>query len=218
VGRIKKIVFGVLVFFAVLFGVVLYYHNAVFVLTGPDNGFLLTKAEVVRYSAYLPAFYIHIVTGSIVLMLGVFQLSQWIRSRYTAWHRAAGRVYIFVILLLTAPSGFVMALYANGGLPASIAFALLALLWWFFTWKGFQNARHKHWAVHRKFMMRSYALTFAAVTLRLYSFFFALAGFRGESIYILVAWLSWVPSLIVMEIYLQQKKSRKIEEAVVVNE
>jgi hypothetical protein len=218
VGRIKKIVFGVLVFLAVLFGVVLYYHNAVFVFDGADNGFLLTKTEAVRYSVYLPAFYIHIVTGSIVLIIGVFQLSQWIRSRYTAWHRPAGRVYIFVILFLTAPSGFVMALYANGGLPASIAFALLALLWWFFTWKGFQNARHKHWAVHREFMMRSYALTFAAVTLRLYSFFFALAGYQGESIYILVAWLSWVPSLIVMEIYLRQKTSRKIEAAVVVNE
>ena len=217
-GWIEKIVFGILAFLAVLFGVVLYYHNAVFVLAGPDNGFLLTKPEVVRYSAYLPAFYIHIVTGSIVLILGVFQLSKKIRVRYTAWHRAAGRVYIFVILFFTAPSGFVMSLYANGGLPAGFGFALLALLWWFFSWKGFQSARQKRWVAHRAFMMRSYALTFAAVTLRLYSFFFALAGYRGESIYILVAWLSWVPSLIAMEIYLRQKTSRKIEEAVVVNE
>lgn len=217
-GWIKKIVFGILAFLAVLFGVVLYYHNAMFVLVGPANGFLLTKPEAVCYSVYLPAFYIHIVTGSIVLILGVFQLSKKIRGRYTAWHRAAGRVYIFVILFLTAPSGFVMALYANGGLAAGIAFALLAVLWWFFSWKGFQSARQKRWVAHRAFMMRSYALTFAAVTLRLYSFFFALAGYRGEFIYILVAWLSWVPSLIVMEIYLRQKTSRKIEAAVVVNE
>ncbi len=210
-GWLKKILFGTIVFLAVLFGLVLYYHNSVFVFDGPDNGFLLTKTESVRYSAYLPSFYIHILTGSIVLILGVFQLSEWIRARYTAWLRTSGKVYIFVILIFTAPSGLVMSLYANGGLAAGIGFALLALLWWFFTWKGFQNARQKNWDVHRKFMMRSYALTFAAVTLRLYSFFFALAGFRGETIYIIIAWLSWVPSLIVMEIYLQLNTGRQVK-------
>ncbi len=181
-----------------------------FVFNGPDNGFLLTKTESVRYSVYLPAFYIHILTGSIVLITGVFQFSKRIRARYTAWHRASGRIYIFVILIFTAPSGLVMSLYANGGLAAGIGFALLALLWWIFAWKGFQNAIKKHWDKHREFMMRSYALTFAAVTLRLYSFFFALAGFRGETIYIIIAWLSWVPSVIVVEIYLRQKKIRRV--------
>lgn len=204
-GWIKKIVFGLIAFLAVLFGILLYYHNSVFVLDGPDHGFLLTKTELVRYSVYLPAFYIHIVTGSIVLITGVFQFSRWIRARFTAWHRTSGKVYIFVILIFTAPSGLVMSLYANGGLSAGIGFALLALLWWIFTLKGFQNAIHKRWNIHRKFMMRSYALTFSAVTLRLYSFCFALAGFRGELIYIIIAWLSWVPTLVVLEIYLRQK-------------
>lgn len=201
----KQIFFGVLAFLAVVFGLVLYYHNSVFMLEGPDNGFLLTKSESVRYSIYLPAFYAHIVTGSIVLITGVFQFSRWIRARFTAWHRNSGKVYIFVILIFTAPSGLVMSLYANGGLAAGIGFALLALLWWIFTWKGFQNAVHKRWDIHREFMMRSYALTFSAVTLRLYSFCFALAGFRGELVYIMIAWLSWVPTLVVLEIYLRQK-------------
>jgi len=212
VGWLKNVVFVLLTLLAVLFGLVLYWHNSVFVFDGPDNGFLLTKTEAVRYSVYLPAFYIHIVTGSIVLITGVFQLSKRIRARYPAWHRTAGKVYVFVILIFTAPSGLVMSVYANGGLAAGIGFALLAVLWWFFTWKGYQHAIHKQLDVHREFMLRSYALTFAAVTLRLYSFFFALAGFRGESIYILIAWLSWVPSLIVMEIYLRQKTIRVVGE------
>jgi len=211
VGWIRNVVFILLTLLAVLFGCVLYWHNSVFVFDGPDHGFLLTKTEAVRYSVYLPAFYIHIITGSIVLITGVFQLSQWIRERYPAWHRASGRVYIFIILIFTAPSGLVMAAYANGGLAAGVGFALLALLWWFFTWKGFRNAIRKNLEAHREFMLRSYALTFAAVTLRLYSFLLALAGFRGESIYILIAWLSWVPSLMVMEIYIRQKKSKQFK-------
>lgn len=209
-GRLKQIVFGIVAFLAVLFGLLLYYHNSVFVVDGPDNGFLLTKTELVRYSVYLPAFYIHIVTGSIVLIAGVFQFSKWIRARFPAWHRTAGKVYTFVILIFTAPSGFVMSLHANGGLAAGIGFALLALLWWIFTLKGFQSAIHKRWDVHQEFMMRSYALTFSAVTLRLYSFLFALAGYRGELVYITIAWSSWVPSLIVMELYLRQKAIKKL--------
>lgn len=164
-----------------------------------------TKSESVRYSVYLPAFYIHICTGSIVLITGVFQFSKSIRARFPAWHRTSGKVYIFVILIFTAPSGLVMSLYANGGFAAGIGFALLAMLWWIFTLTGFRSATRKRWNIHRGFMMRSYALTFSAVTLRLYSFCFALAGFRGDLIYIIIAWLSWVPTLVHLEIYLRQK-------------
>ena len=190
-------------------GLVLYYHNSIFVLDGPDHGFLLTKSEEVRYSIYLPAFYIHIITGSIVLICGVFQLSKFIRNQFPAWHRSAGKTYALVILTFTAPSGFVMSLYANGRLPAMLGFGILAVLWWFFTMRGFREALRKNWDAHRAFMLRSYALTFAAVTLRLYSFFFALAGFRGESIYILIAWLCWVPSLLVVEVWIRKNSTRQ---------
>jgi hypothetical protein len=132
-------------------------------------------------------------------MLGVFQLSKWLRSRYLKWHRNAGKVYVFVVLLLTAPSGFVMSLYANGGWLPGLGFALLALLWWLFTFKGYRHALTKNWDAHRAFMLRSYALAFSAVTLRLYSFFFALAGYRGESVYTFIAWACWVPTLVVVE-------------------
>jgi hypothetical protein len=209
VGRVKSFVFIGLGFLAVAMGLILYWHNSVFILNGPDNGFLLTKSESVRYSVYLPAFYIHIVTGSIVLIAGILQLSKGIRARYPTWHRSAGKVYIFVLLIFTAPSGLVMSFYANGGISARSGFAVLAVLWWFFTWKGFRHAIRKQWHLHRAFMLRSYALTFAAVTLRLYSFFFALAGMRGESIYAMIVWLSWVPSLIVVEIWLQRKTDDK---------
>jgi uncharacterized membrane protein len=207
---VKKFVLIILSSLATLFGVVLYYHNSIFIVKGPDNGFLLTKSEAVRYSVYLPAFYIHMLTGSIVLITGVIQLSKRIRAKFPRWHRLAGKVYVVVLLVFTAPSGFVMTLYANGGLAAGSGFALLAVLWWYFTWQGWKNAMGERWDLHREFMLRSYALTFAAVTLRLYSFLFALAGFRGEFIYIIIAWLSWVPSLLVIEIYLRKSRINKL--------
>lgn len=208
-GGLKKSIFFVVAFLAVLMGLLLYFQNAVFIFDGPNNGFLLTKTELVRYSIYLPAFYTHVITGGIVLIMGVFQLNKWIRTSYPSWHMFAGRLYFFVLLIFTAPSGLIMSFYANGGLMAKIGFALLALLWWFSTWNGFQLATRKQWSKHREFMLRSYALTFSAVTLRIYSFLFALAGFRGESAYMLIAWLSWVPSLVAIEVWIRKDNIRQ---------
>jgi hypothetical protein len=201
VGWIEKFFFTTLAVLSCIMGIVLWWHNSVFLFHGPENGFLLTKPNSVRYSIYLPAFYIHIVMGSLVLMLGVFQLSKVIRNRIPKWHRLAGKIYAFSILTVTAPTGFVMSLYANGGIISKSGFALLAVLWWFFTFRGFRSALDKNWNAHRKFMLRSYILTFAAVTLRLYSFLFALAGCRGEGVYQIIVWLCWLPSLIVIEVY-----------------
>ena len=48
-------------------------------------------------------------------------------------------------------------------------------------------------------MLRSYALTLAAVTLRLYMPAFAIAGVGFDAAYPLIAWLCWVPNLVVVE-------------------
>lgn len=208
-GWIRHLIFWGLATLAVAMGLILYGHNLVFVTGGPENGFLLTKSPSVRYSLYLPAFYVHIVTGSIVLITGVFQLSERLRARYPAWHRTLGKIYVMVLLIFTAPSGLIMSFYANGGWSAQVGFGLLATLWWLFTGRGFQLALQKQWPRHREFMLRSYALTFSAVTLRLYSFFFALAGLRGEFIYNIIVWLCWVPSLLVVELWLRRTRESR---------
>src|SRR5438552_3763738 len=64
---------------------------------------------------------------------------------------------------------------------------------------------------HREWMTRSYALVFAAVTLRLYAPF--LEGAFGEyNGYAIVAWACWVPNLAVAE-WLVRSKLRRSPEA-----
>jgi hypothetical protein len=191
-------------FLSLLMGIVIFWHNAVFLTGVTETGFLLTKAEAAKESIYLPAFYIHIATGSFVLVAGVAQFIGYIRRNYSRIHKFVGRFYTTVIIFLTAPSGFIMGFYANGGLVAQMGFVALAICWWYFTVMGWRKAIQKNWAAHRAFMLRSYGLTFAAVMLRLYSFLFALAGYRGESIYNLIVWLSWFPTLILIELWLRR--------------
>lgn len=204
-GRLTIILFAFLALLVCTMGLLLWWHNSIFLLQGPDHGFLLTKTQSTRETIYLPAFYVHVMTGSLVLILGIFQFLKSARRKFPSFHRLAGKVYAFTILIFTAPSGLIMSLYANGGLIAQSGFALLAILWWYFTWQGLGHALTKNWNQHSGFMFRSYSLTFAAVTLRLYSFLFALAGFRGEDIYNVIVWLSWVPTLLVVELYLFNK-------------
>jgi len=144
-------------------------------------------------------FYTHVLFGPVALMVGPFQFLPKFRVKYLSVHRILGKIYV-ACCLLGAVSGFLVAFYTYGGWIASIGFALLAVLWFFTTLKAFQTVRKKEIDRHRIWMHRSYALTLAAVTLRLW-----LQLLQGVFLldfiaaYQIVAWLSWVPNLLIIE-------------------
>ena len=55
---------------------------------------------------------------------------------------------------------------------------------------------------HERWMIRSFSLTFAAVTLRLYIPIGMIAGFPFNQAYVAIAWLCWVPNLMAAELFL----------------
>jgi hypothetical protein len=57
-------------------------------------------------------------------------------------------------------------------------------------------------AEHRRWMIRSFVLTFGAVTLRLYLPLAPLLHIDFMDVYRASAWVSWVPNLILAELYL----------------
>ena len=113
-----------------------------------------------------------------------------------------GAIYIVTVLLLTGPSGLIMGFFANGGPLSVVAFSTLALLWWWFTFKAYTAIRNRDYEAHSKFMYRSFALTLSAVTLRLWKYVIVnyLYEMPPMDLYRLVAWLGWVPNLILAEI------------------
>ena len=60
-------------------------------------------------------------------------------------------------------------------------------------------ARNKRFAEHRRWMKRSAALTFAAVTLRLMSVPMMIGGMTLVQTYNYTAWLSWIVPLAFVE-------------------
>jgi hypothetical protein len=165
-----------------------------------DVDFLLTKQSVLYNKIWRYAFYSHISSSLIVLFTGIIQFYKPLIIHRPLLHRFVGKIYILLVLFISAPSGLVMAFYANGGLWARTSFILISVLWWFFTLRAYTKIKTKKIDEHIDNMIRSYALTLSAITLRLYVV--ALPGFihlSARDMYTFVAWLSWVPNLLIAE-------------------
>lgn len=92
-----------------------------------------------------------------------------------------------------------MSRYAVGGLVATFGFAGLAVAWLCTGTRAYLAARQRDFASHRRWMVRNFALSFAAVTIRLYLGPVFMFGLPFESSYAVISWLCWVPNLLVAE-------------------
>lgn len=143
----------------------------------------------------------HVGGGVIALALGSFQLVTW-RGPRRIWHRCAGRVYVLACLV-SAVAGFWLALHASAGPVATAGFGGLAVAWFGTTVMGWRKAVAGEFAQHRRWMIRSLSLTFAAVTLRIMLPMIALTGLEFDVGYRAISFLCWVPNLLLVEAWLR---------------
>ncbi len=170
-----------------------------------DAAFLQIKQEYMGIIPWRIAFFVHVFTSVFVLAAGFTQFSPRILGRYKKIHRTMGKVYVIVILFITGPASFIMALLANGGILSRIAFTCLSVLWMYTTAKAWQTARARQFAEHRNWMYRSYALTLSAITLRAWKWLLiALFHLRPLNTYMIVAWLGFVPNLLIAEWFIRK--------------
>lgn len=149
------------------------------------------------------AFFLHIVLASVALALVPVQLSKTFRKRRLNVHRWLGRIYVASIAL-SGWGGFALAVSTESGFVASWGFALLAVSWVGTTVVAMVMAMTHSITAHQNWMIRSAALTMAAVSLRLYIGVGAAFGFDYGDIAGLLAWACWVPNLIIAEFFIHQ--------------
>lgn len=165
-----------------------------------DVGFLRIKQQYITIDQWRIAFFIHVYASMWVLLAGFTQFSGSLQRNYPRLHRGMGYVYITDVLIITGPAGLLMGFYANGGLSSRIAFVLLAVLWIYFTAMALVKAKQKDFTAHRNFMIRSYALTLSAITLRAWKYAITnTVELPPMDVYRVVAWLGWGLNLIVAE-------------------
>jgi uncharacterized membrane protein len=146
--------------------------------------------------------YPHALFGGIALAFGSVQFWRNLPFSHPSLHRALGKVYV-VAAILTGTAGLYMSFFAYGGVVTQLGFGFLALSVLTATAIAYQRIRLRDIAAHRRWMLRSYALIFAAVTLRI-ELPILITVFRGfDHAYAVVAWLSWVPNLAIAEVYIR---------------
>lgn len=190
------VIYGVYTFFFVLMlGIIGQY-----IPFDTDIAFLRIKQQYVDIPHYIPAFAVHTFSSVICLLAGFTQFSPMVRKRWPSLHRGMGKLYVFSVLALIAPSGFIIGVYANGGIWSQIAFCLLAVLWFVFTAIAYQSIRKGQIVRHQQFMLRSFALALSAITLRAWKYVIVAAFHpRPMDVYQIIAWLGWVLNLAVAE-------------------
>lgn len=157
----------------------------------------------------LTAFYTHIVAGGVALVLGPVQFWRGLRVRRPLVHRWTGRTYL-VAVAAAGTAGLLIAPLSQAGLVGLFGFGTLAVLWLLTGWRAYRAIRGGDVASHRAWMMRNFALTYAAVTLRIWlpmlilaQLPFATGDFDFEATfanaYAAVPFLAWLPNLIVAE-------------------
>lgn len=151
------------------------------------------------------ALYAHIAIAPLVLALLPFQFSNRLRVRRPGLHRWMGRTYALGVLV-SGVAALSLAANTAAGPVAGLGFGLLGILWIVVTARAVWLALQRWIAEHRVWMIRSAALTFAAVTLRLELPVLEMT-LGIETGYPVVAWSCWVPNLIVAEWLVRRKQA-----------
>ena len=163
-----------------------------------------TPAEALGNPIGVPWLFIHVAGAVIALLAGSVQFLPGLRRGSSPPHLWTGRVYV-AGCLVGGVAGLILSFGSSAGPIATAGFGSLAVLWIAFTLLGWRAAMQGRIAEHRRWMIRSWALTLAAVTLRIYLPLVAIFGLEFLPWYRAISFLAWVPNLMVAELWLRRK-------------
>ncbi len=107
----------------------------------------------------------HLVGGSLALLLGPLQFWSFLRTWYMRVHRTVGKVYMLGVLLIGI-SSFRLSVMSYC-VPCRISLFLLTIFAMLSTWLAWKAVRQRNIKVHRQMMVRSYVCVLAFVAVRI---------------------------------------------------
>ncbi len=194
---------------AVIFAIIIGLYPIIYFVVDRKFGLLSSKSDELLSSTFWnTGFYTHIILGGIALLIGWKQFSVKLRNRNLALHQQIGKIYV-VSVLISSLAGIYIGFFATGGVVSSAGFIGLGITWFVTTFLSYTAIKKKQIEQHQKMMIYSYAACFAAVTLRIWLPLLT-AAFLGDFIkaYTIVAWLCWVPNIIVAYFIVRRLPSR----------
>ena len=193
-------------FLFALFAIVIGLYPMIYFIVDAKIGILQSKTdELLASTLWNIGFFGHITFGGLALLVGWSQFSSKLRSRKMRLHRNLGKFYIIAVLI-SGICGVFIGFYATGGLIAQLGFISLGVIWLSTTFIAYNHIRNGDTVKHEHFMIFSYAACFAAVTLRIWLPLLTVLFSDFMPAYQLVAWLCWVPNIIIAYLIVRSKK------------
>ncbi|HEY0532528.1 MAG TPA: DUF2306 domain-containing protein [Actinoplanes sp.] len=116
-----------------------------------------------EHPLYFPVLMIHIVSSSLALAACVLQIWPWLRRRHPRVHRISGRIYVLAGIYPAALTALVLTAWWPTNPINAFSDTLSSFLWIAITTYGFVLARQRRTADHRRWMLRSFALTISVI-------------------------------------------------------
>lgn len=152
--------------------------------------------------------YSHVIFGSAALILGGLQMSSKIRRNYLSLHKFLGNAYVASVLISTCGSiGHLLATPLPFVLAS--AFWTLAIAWPITTLLGYPFGKGFNFRRHGKFMIYSYAMTCAAISLRIWLLILMLSGIGFQTAYPIAAWAGSVGNVLLTFAIMRFVESRR---------
>ena len=108
---------------------------------------------------YYPMLFGHVLFSSIALFTAIFQVWPWLRRAYPSLHRRVGYVYAFGGVFPAVIFGVVVEIFWPFSTQTAVSQYVQLFLWGAVTVTGVVRRRQGLIAEHRRWMIRSFALT-----------------------------------------------------------
>ena len=166
--------------------------------------------DATTFGPYWPrrgALLLHIGGAVVALLTAPWQFWSGYRRMPMTVHRWTGRIFVTAVAL-----GSVSALYLSLTTTFGWAFGLgtisLNLAWVATTGMAYYAIRHRQIGLHKQWMIRAYAVTFAFVTIRLFNDVLPTSALAGNDLGITMSWAGWAVPLFVTDLILQFRQIR----------
>ena len=194
-----------------VFSLLLIYNTVPYFSFSKNFSFIEERSLLFENGVYHSSFYIHIFAGAFCILTALVQFSRIVLKKAKAIHRWSGRVYVFVVLFLGAPTGLYLSFFAKGSIWERSLFMFMASFWFISTFYGLTTILKKNVLAHKVWMIRSYAMTMTAVTFRVYHIVFYLLGWDHLKNYELSLWISVLGNMLIAEWIIYRKSKSYLQ-------
>lgn len=152
---------------------------------------------------------VHITGGTLALLIGPFQIWMGMKHRYMNIHRVTGFLYLGGLAVgVIGAATMLKNTVADFGMHFAIGLGGLAMAWVITGGMAYYAIRKRNYDQHREWMIRSYVVTFAFATFRLFDDYIPHAGLGMTQVDYLamLSWTSWMVPLMITEAIMQGRK------------